>query len=280
MEKIVVKFILSWVEMNLYSEAGVSKLVKEVGYCRSTVERWFRRNCGMTPGEYLMRRKMSRAAIILRMTVLSVTEIATLFHFHSSQNFARAFRKITGITPTQYRRQPEWQFSVLQQPLLMKEINFENLGECMLQTSTLYGPRILFQGSFLPSEENINSFIKKEIISKGMGINSRVCLASKVMPAKSLQAGRSEVLNLEVFFQSERRNNTDRSIAIQAGLYIHFRFIGTWSEYDTFSRLIYFFLAKERRIRRDGYDLVYFYFPQENQEIIDCQYFIPVTENK
>lgn len=278
MEKTVIRYVLNWVEKNLYSDAGVSEVVNEVGYSRSTVDLWFSRGCGMPLGEYLMRRRMSRAAVLLRMTVLPVTEIATLFHFHSSQNFARAFRKITGMTPTQYRSQPEWQFSVLQQPLLMEVVKFENLGWCTLPASTFRGSVILFQDTFLSSDQNVNKFMKNAIVSKGRGHNNKVCIASRAMPAESPVVGRSAVLNVEVILQSEEQSDTDEYITIPSGQYFQFVFSGTWDEYVVFSRMIYFRLAEENWARRDGYDLVHFSFPHDDPEVIDCQYFIPVME--
>lgn len=280
MEKKVVRYVLNWVEKNLYSETGVNDLVQEIGYSRSTVDHWFRRDCGMPLGEYLMRRRMSRAALLLRMTVLPVTEIATLLHFHSSQNFARAFRKFTGLTPTQYRNQQEWHISVLQQPLLMEWVKFECIGECTLPTLTLCGSVILFQDGFLPSGLSVNTIMKGAILSKGRDPDKKVCIASRALPAESQDVGRSAVVNVEALLQSEEQNDADKCINIPSGQYVQFFFSGTWDEYAIFSRIIYYRLAEENKQRRDGYDMMYFSFPQDDPELIDCQYFIPVTENK
>lgn len=279
METSVIRYILDWAEKNIYSEAGVGELVDEIGYSRSTVDLWFRRGCGMPLGEYLMRRRMSRAAVLLRMTVLPVTEIATLFHFHSSQNFARAFRKVAGVTPTQYRNQPEWQFSVLQKPLLMGVPEFSKYGECTLPELTFSGSVHLFQDSFLPSGPGGHTFLKNMVVSGGKKNKGQVCLASKVTPDESLDAGRNTILNVEMIIQSEGEAECRDSIIIPAGKYIEFGFTGSWDEHLVFSRLVYFCLAEEKRVRRNSYDLIYFTVPEDSGDDIHCRHFIPVTDS-
>lgn len=279
METCVIRYILDWVEKNIYSEAGIGEVVDEIGYSRSTVDLWFRRSCGIPLGEYLIRRRMSRAAVLLRMTVLPVTEIATLFHFHSSQNFARAFRKVAGVTPTQYRNQPEWLFSVLQQPLLMGVPEFSKHGERTLPELTISGSVHLFQDSFLPSGPGGHTFIKNMIVSAGKKSKGRVCIASKVTPEESLDAGRNTILNVEMIVQSEEEEESMDSVIIPSGKYIEFGFTGSWDEHLVFSRLVYFCLAEEKRVRRNSYDLIYFTVPEDGEDDVCCQHFIPVTDS-
>ncbi|MEX2445619.1 MAG: AraC family transcriptional regulator [Alkalispirochaeta sp.] len=68
-------------------------------------QRRFKEEIGLPPMEYLTRRRVERASNLLRETQLSVTQIALQVGFRSSQYFATVFRKFTGYTPTDYRRQ-------------------------------------------------------------------------------------------------------------------------------------------------------------------------------
>lgn len=103
MKESIRKHILKWVEDNIYSLTSIDVLVQELGYSRRRIETWFRHWYQQPVGEYILKRRISRAAILLRMTSLPVTEIAFLFHYHSSQGFSRSFKKYTGLTPSEYR---------------------------------------------------------------------------------------------------------------------------------------------------------------------------------
>lgn len=72
----------------------------------------------MSLGAYIHKRRMTRCAVLLRLTNLSITEIATQFHYFSAQNFSRAFRRFFFQTPSEYREASNWDFSLLQPPLL------------------------------------------------------------------------------------------------------------------------------------------------------------------
>jgi transcriptional regulator GlxA family with amidase domain len=72
--------------------------------------RTFRATFGETPHRYLQRRRVERAAFLLRESPLSVTEICFEVGFNSLGTFSRTFRAILGESPSAYRarasRQP------------------------------------------------------------------------------------------------------------------------------------------------------------------------------
>lgn len=59
---------------------------------------------GVSPAEYLHRRRMTQAAFLLQHTDLTVTEAALRYGYASPTAFGRAFRRVHGITPTEARR--------------------------------------------------------------------------------------------------------------------------------------------------------------------------------
>ena len=61
--------------------------------------RQFRATFGETPHRYLQRRRVERAAFLLRGTDLSVTEICLDVGFASLGTFSRTFRAILGESP-------------------------------------------------------------------------------------------------------------------------------------------------------------------------------------
>ncbi len=66
--------------------------------------REFRATFAETPHRYLQRRRVERAAFLLRETDRSVTEICLDVGFVSLGTFGRLFKEIVGESPTAYRR--------------------------------------------------------------------------------------------------------------------------------------------------------------------------------
>lgn len=67
--------------------------------------REFRRAFGETPHQYLLTRRLERAAALLRDTDRSVTDICFLVGLASVGSFTSSFHRMFGVTPTEYRRQ-------------------------------------------------------------------------------------------------------------------------------------------------------------------------------
>jgi AraC-like DNA-binding protein len=65
--------------------------------------REFRRTFGETPHQYLLTRRMERAAALLRNTDRTVADICLTVGLRSVGSFTTTFRRIFGLTPTAYR---------------------------------------------------------------------------------------------------------------------------------------------------------------------------------
>jgi AraC-like DNA-binding protein len=65
--------------------------------------REFRRAFGETPHQYLLTRRLERAAALLRTTDLSVTEICLAVGLRSLGSFTTSFRRAFGLPPSAYR---------------------------------------------------------------------------------------------------------------------------------------------------------------------------------
>lgn len=66
--------------------------------------RVFKSTFGETPHRYLQRRRIERAAALLRDTQLPVSTICTQVGFDSFATFTRTFRTVLGETPSVYSR--------------------------------------------------------------------------------------------------------------------------------------------------------------------------------
>lgn len=81
----------------------VEVLFEQMNVSRSRGYDIFHRNFGLSPKEYILRKKITVAKQML-MKGKSVTTIAYDLGFSSSQNFATVFKRLTCVTPTKYRK--------------------------------------------------------------------------------------------------------------------------------------------------------------------------------
>lgn len=82
----------------------IGGLAEHIGIERSYLHRLFAAGLGTSPGQYLLKVRMSRAAELLRTTALSVQEVALSTGYPELSHFSGAFRRFYGIPPSVYRR--------------------------------------------------------------------------------------------------------------------------------------------------------------------------------
>ncbi len=87
-----------------YSEPlGVDELAAAAGLSRAHFSREFRREFGESPHQYLLTRRLERAAALLRATDHSVAEICFSVGLASVGSFTTSFTRTFGVSPTVYR---------------------------------------------------------------------------------------------------------------------------------------------------------------------------------
>ncbi|MGH9754157.1 MAG: helix-turn-helix domain-containing protein [Blastocatellia bacterium] len=84
-------------------EISLEKMALRFNLSESRMRALFKFHVGLSPTQYVIKLRIDRAAENLRDTYKRVTEIAVDFGFDSNSYFARSFKKVYGMTPTQYR---------------------------------------------------------------------------------------------------------------------------------------------------------------------------------
>jgi AraC family transcriptional regulator len=98
------KRLMEFIEEHLADEISLAALAELSGLSLYHFARAFTQSFGMPPHRYHMARRMDCARNLLRKLTLSVTEIGVQTGFRETSSFTRAFRRFTGLTPTEYRR--------------------------------------------------------------------------------------------------------------------------------------------------------------------------------
>ena len=87
-----------------YFEAlDVDDMARAAGLSRAHFSREFRRAFGESPHQYLLTRRLERAAALLRTTDHSVAEICLSVGLNSIGSFTTSFTRTFGTSPTAYR---------------------------------------------------------------------------------------------------------------------------------------------------------------------------------
>jgi LacI family transcriptional regulator len=85
----------------------VQGVVKRLHISRSTLERRFFAAFGRTPATEIERVRMSRAKLLLMETRYKLSKIALLTGYGTASQFATAFKRNTGLTPGNFRKQTQ-----------------------------------------------------------------------------------------------------------------------------------------------------------------------------
>jgi AraC family transcriptional regulator len=99
--------VMEFIEAHLAEEISLAALAELAGLSLFHFARAFTQSFGVPPHRYHMARRMDRARHLLQKPALSVTQIGIQIGFRESSSFTKAFRRFTGLTPTEYRRHRE-----------------------------------------------------------------------------------------------------------------------------------------------------------------------------
>ena len=90
-------------ERRLVDPIDLATLANEVGCAPEYLSRLFRKTYGVSPTEYVLRRRTERARQLLATTRHSIADIAQRLGFFDASHFARHFRHFAGISPGEFR---------------------------------------------------------------------------------------------------------------------------------------------------------------------------------
>jgi AraC family transcriptional regulator len=72
---------------------------------RTRFSQMFRRSTGQSPHQFVLNHRVERAKEMLHSAEMRVLDVAVACGFKTQQHFARVFRQICGISPTEYRQE-------------------------------------------------------------------------------------------------------------------------------------------------------------------------------
>lgn len=94
---------LEYIETNLKTDMKLADLSRVAGYLEYHFLRVFKEVTGLTPVDYIRKRRLSEIAREMDISERPISDIAFEYGFNSKENFTRAFKAEHHVLPTEYK---------------------------------------------------------------------------------------------------------------------------------------------------------------------------------
>jgi AraC-like DNA-binding protein len=99
------KHVLQYIHEHIADDIEVETLARIACVTKTYFIRLFKQEFGLSPVQYINKKRVERSQLLLFTTDLSVREVAYQLGISDHSYFCRLFRKMVGITPKEYRCQ-------------------------------------------------------------------------------------------------------------------------------------------------------------------------------
>ena len=93
------------VRANMEGELTLNEMSESVGLSTGHFSQMFRQSTGESPHQFVLRQRVEHAKVMLQAAEMRVLEVALACGFKTQQHFARVFRRVCGVSPTEYRHE-------------------------------------------------------------------------------------------------------------------------------------------------------------------------------
>ncbi|WP_421277009.1 helix-turn-helix domain-containing protein [Aeromonas veronii] len=281
--------ILAWIDANFNEQPRLDDLALKLGYSKRMIQLHFKKTHGMTIGDYIHNRRLYRACVLLRMTELSVGEIAHHLHFGNHHNFCRAFKKKLHCSPRVFRKRPV----NLLPSLPLPPINYgKHIVHSIvtLEKKVLLGTAFQYEDKFTDSN-SVGGVVRLQRLQAWFQDNqSMLTMASEVERNGTSFAARAEMITVSAIAGQtvSAVHHIDISESMTTymldGRYLCCPFHGLFSDYAAHNKDIYMHLLPKLKLkRREGRDVEFFYFTPhifDDSPKVFCEHYIPIEDEE
>lgn len=97
--------VLRYIDKEFINIEHARDVSQSLAYSEYYLSHLFKEKTGTTIKEYITRKKIDHACLLLKTSAWGVEEIAAHLHFASSHAFRRAFKAVTGTSPSEYAKE-------------------------------------------------------------------------------------------------------------------------------------------------------------------------------
>ena len=103
MESYLTSCVMDLIDNSIYKKISVEDICKKLNYSKTYLSKIFKEATGHTILEYIIRKKIKEAKLLIREQKYSFTEISDMLCFDNPHYFSTVFKRITNMTPTKYK---------------------------------------------------------------------------------------------------------------------------------------------------------------------------------
>ncbi|MFC0228797.1 MDR efflux pump AcrAB transcriptional activator RobA [Serratia aquatilis] len=282
----IIRDLLIWLESHLDQPLSLDNVAAKAGYSKWHLQRMFKDITGNAIGAYIRARRLSKAAVALRLTSRPILDIALQYRFDSQQTFTRAFKKQFAQTPALYRRAEDWNAFGICPPIRLDSFTlptpeFVTLPELHLIGLTQSYSCTLEQLSNFRTELRLQFW--RQYLGETKTLPPVLYGLHHSRPSQE-KNDEQEVLYTTALEPKHVPTNVQEGqpIVLQGGEYAMFNYQGSPSGLQDFILMLYgTCLPALELTRRKGHDIERFYPQGENQQSeapteIHCDYLIPI----
>lgn len=101
-----VKKAVDYIFLNLGAESlSLNQIANQIHANASHLSRKFKQDTGMSTTDFINQKRVDKAKLYLQRGNISVTEIAFMVGFNDVNYFSKVFKKLTSVTPSQWKQQ-------------------------------------------------------------------------------------------------------------------------------------------------------------------------------
>ncbi|THB85239.1 MDR efflux pump AcrAB transcriptional activator RobA [Pantoea allii] len=285
----IIRDLLVWLESHLDQPLSLDNVAQKAGYSKWHLQRMFKDVTGHAIGAYIRARRLSKAAVALRLTSRPILDIALQYRFDSQQTFTRAFKKQFAQTPAWYRRSSEWNSFGIRPPIRLDdetqpEPAFVTLPETVLVGQTQNYTCILEQISSYRDEMRMHFW--KQFLLETDTIPPVLYGLHQVRASQEKDDEQEILYTTAVPADSAVNLHSGQKVILEAGDYVQFTFNGPRVNLQEFILLLYGTCMPTLGLtRREGQDIERFYTHggkkrSEPPTEIRCEYLIPIRRQQ
>ncbi|GAB2945301.1 MDR efflux pump AcrAB transcriptional activator RobA [Hafnia psychrotolerans] len=281
----IIRDLLSWLETHLDQPLSLDHVAAKAGYSKWHLQRMFKDVTSNAIGAYIRARRLSKAAVALRLTSRPILDIALQYRFDSQQTFTRAFKKQFAQTPALYRRSEDWHSFGICPPIrlgafILPQPEFISLPQQNLIGITQSYSCTLEQISTYRNEMRLHFW--RQYIGEAKTLPPLLYGLHHSRPSQE-KDDEQEVLYTTAIEPNHLPENVEgQPIVVQEGEYAMFHYKGSPERLQEFILTLYgTCLPTLKMTRRKGQDIERFYTRDKVPSVtppveIECDYLIPI----
>lgn len=283
----IIRDLLSWLESHLDQPLSLDNVAAKAGYSKWHLQRMFKEITGNAIGAYIRARRLSKAAVALRLTSRPILDIALQYRFDSQQTFTRAFKKQFTQTPALYRRAEEWNSFGMCPPIrlgggALPHPDFVQLPDMQLVGLTQSYSCTLEQISNFRSEIRRHFWLQYLGEVRAKQLPPVLYGLSHSRPSQE-KDDEQEVLYTTALEPAQVPASVQQGVPVTlaGGEYVQFRYRGEPDGLQSFILTLYGTCLPHLQLtRRNGHDIERFYTENLTEDRIvkevSCDYLIPI----